>query len=157
MNKRYLLFGGLIIGALAIVKKYTNFVDKLSFNIKKAKIKAPFPYNNINLIVSCEIINPTSTSVVLKQLFGTLKYQGKTLCSIEGGYLNLKQGVNNFNVTANFSTANFEEISDIRFDYSQFSTLYYQLIRTPFQSDITYVTNLGTFNSVDDWKLQELL
>jgi len=157
MNKKYLLFGGLIVGALAIVKKYTNFVDKLSFKIKKAKIKAPFPYTNVNLIITCEIINPTSTSVELRQLFGTLKYQGKTLCSIEGGYLNLKQGVNNFNVTANFSTANLEEVSGIKFDYSKFSTLYYQLIRTPLQSDITYITNLGTFKSVDDWKLQELL
>ena len=157
MKKSYLILGGLVVTALALKSKYTNFVNSLSFKIKKAKVKLPFPYNNLNIILSCEIDNPTSTSVTLKQIFGKLKYQNKEIATIMGSGTTLKKGVNKIELVANMSIQNLENVANLSFDISTFSSVYNQIIRTPFVSDVTYITSLGTFSSQDNWKLQDLL
>jgi len=157
MKKSYLILGGLVFTALALKSKYTNFVNKLTFKVKKAKVKLPFPYSNLNIILSCDIDNPTSTSVTLKQIFGKLKYQNKEIATIMGNGTTLKKGVNKIELVVNMSIQNLENVANLSFNISSFSSIYNQIIRTPFVSDVTYVTSLGTFSSEDNWKLQDLI
>ena len=157
MKKSYLILGGLVFTALALKSKYTNFVNKLTFKVKKAKVKLPFPYSNLNIILSCDIDNPTSTSVTLKQIFGKLKYQNKEIATIMGNGTTLKKGVNKIELAVNMSIQNLENVANLSFNISSFSSIYNQIIRTPFVSDVTYVTSLGTFSSEDNWKLQDLI
>jgi len=157
MKKSYLILGGLVLTALALKSKYTNFVNKLTFKVKKAKVKLPFPYSNLNIILSCDIDNPTSTSVTLKQIFGKLKYQNKEIATIMGNGTTLKKGVNKIELVVNMSIQNLENVANLSFNISSFSSIYSQIIRTPFVSDVTYITSLGTFSSEDNWKLQDLI
>lgn len=157
MKKSYLILGGLVLTALALKSKYTNFVNKLTFKVKKAKVKLPFPYSNLNIILSCEIDNPTSTSVTIKQIFGKLKYQNKEIATIMGNGTTLKKGVNKIELVVNMSIQNLENVANLSFNISSFSSIYSQIIRTPFVSDVTYITSLGTFSSEDNWKLQDLI
>jgi hypothetical protein len=157
MKKSYLILGGLVFTALALKSKYTNFVNKLTFKVKKAKVKLPFPYSNLNIILSCDIDNPTSTSVTLKQIFGKLKYQNKEIATIMGNGTTLKKGVNKIELVVNMSIQNLENVANLSFNISSFSSIYNQIIRTPFVSDVTYITSLGTFSSEDNWKLQDLI
>ena len=157
MKKKYLILGGLVLGALALAKKYTNFVDKLSFRIKKAKVKLPFPYNTAQIILTCEIDNPSSTSATLHGLTGDLSVKGKQIATIFASGFTLKQGKNEFEATANFSMQNLENVLGLEFDFDTFSSVYNELIKTQMVSDITYRTSLGNFNSKDTWTLQDLL
>lgn len=157
MNKKYLIFGGLVLGALALVKKYTTFAKSLTFKIKKAKVSLPFPYNNMSITLTTEVNNPTNAEVELKQLYGHLQYQGKNVAYIDSNGARIKKGKSELPIIVNFSVANLQNVANLTFDTSTFSSVYNQIIRTPFYTLITYVTNLGTFESEDKFKLQDLL
>jgi hypothetical protein len=157
MKKRPLIIGGLIAMGYFLFTKYTNFVDRLSFRINKAKVKFPYPYNSLQIVLDCNIYNPTNTKVELRNLYGTLSYQGKKVADIFAPSKYIQSGDNQVDATINISVGDLENIMNVDFDFSSVSSVYNQIIRTPFTTDITYTTNLGTFNSKDDWKLQELL
>ena len=158
MNKKILIaLGGLALIGTFFAKKMTNFVNKLSFSIKKAKVKLPFPYNNLSITLTCELDNPTSQEIKLNSIFGTLKYQGKDIASFYGNPMQVKSGKNKFDIEVGMTIQQLQNIMNTTFDLTSFATIYKQIIRTPLTTDITYNTELGTFRSVDDWKLQELI
>ena len=150
--------GGLALGAFALTSKYKSFAHNLSFRIKKgAKVKLPFPYDNLQLILKCEIHNPKNTSFDVRSLFGTLSYQGKQIASYSGKPMTIKKGVNNFELMVNFSIQNLENVSGLQFNITSFSSIYKQIIRTPFESKTSVISNLGRFDFDQKWKIQEFI
>lgn len=158
MKKKYLVLGGLALGALALTGKYKSFANNLSFRIKKgAKVKLPFPYDNLQLILKCEIHNPKGTSVDVRSLFGTLSYQGKQVATYSGSPMTIKQGFNNFELNVNFSIQNLENVSGLEFNITSFSSIYNQIVKTPFETKTSIISNLGRFDFDQKWKIQEFI
>lgn len=102
-----------------------------------------------------EAYNSTETSVQLYSASGVLYAQGKAIANITGSPVNIRQGRNNFDIIANISIANLENILSIKFDSKNWASIYNQLISMPFISDMTYSTSLGKFSSKDTWVLKE--
>jgi len=157
MKNKYLIWGLVVGGAYALVNKYKTFWNKLTFSLGKAKVKLPYPYNNLNLNLQLVINNPTKTSIELRGVYGNLYYQGKHLTTITGVNKMIGEGITYYDVNASFTIQNLINISGFQFDTSSYTALYRQLIRTPFVSDITIVTNLGKFDSKETWVLQDLI
>lgn len=158
MKRKYIIIGiGVALFLLSKAKKYKTFWDKLDFSFSKMKVKAPFPYNAIQIVITMEAYNPTETGVSLYSANGVLYYQNQAIAKISGGSVNVKQGRNYFDIIATIDTENLTNMANIKFDTTNFSNTYNQIINLPFVSDINYSTSLGNFSSRDNWILKEYL
>lgn len=155
MNRKYIFIGVAVLGIFLASKisKYKTFWDKLTFSLRKVKLQAKFPYDRFDFVITMEAYNPTETQVTLNSAIGTLSMQGKTIANINGGFVNIKQGRNFFDINTTLSIEQINNIIGAKYDTSSFSAFAKAISREPIVSDITYSTSLGSFSSVDTWKL----
>jgi hypothetical protein len=160
MKKKNVLIAvgiGFALFILSKAKKYKTFWDKLDFSFSRIKVRSPFPYNTLTIVVTMEAYNQTDTNVSLYSANGVLYYQDQAIANISGGSVDVKQGRNFFDVVATIDVQNLNNLANIKFDRSNWANTYNQIISLPFVSDINYNTSLGNFNSVDKWVLKEYL
>jgi LEA14-like dessication related protein len=137
------------------VSKYKTFWDKLTFSLKKVKLQAKFPYDRFDFVITMEAYNPTETSVSLNGATGTISMQGKTIANINGGFVNIKQGRNFFDINTTLSIEQINNIIGAKYNTTSFSAFASAISREPFVTDITYNTSLGNIKSVDTWRLSD--
>lgn len=155
MKRNYILLGvGILAYFLATkVGKLKTFWDKLTFSLGKVRVQSKFPYSEFNIIITMNAYNPTETSVSLNGVDGTLSMQGKTIASVRGGFVNIKQGKNSFDVIATITIEQLNNIIGAKYNTTNFSEFIKQISREPFVSDLNFYTSVGKFNSRDTWKL----
>jgi LEA14-like dessication related protein len=156
MKKTY-IFLGLSVLAFALYSKYKVFWDKVSFSVKKVKLKTQLPYTEFKIIITIGANNPTDTSVTLNSAFGELYLQGKKIANISGGSVIMKKGENLFDVVATISHQDILNVSSTKFDTTNITKFTNQLISEPFTTNMTYDTSLGKFTSKDNWIIKEYI